>query len=228
MGVSIQELKGQKEDPQTALNRLGKEYSLNERQKSYIHHFVINGGKRKEAALEAGYLRDKRHLIEDTTNKSDAAQKARATIGVTTTNIMKNPKIKQAIEEYEEIYKDRERSEVEGDVFRIAKLRANYDIREFADTLTGDSPEEVADKIRNLPEDLAVSVDSISFKYWGKDADKFSVDIKFADRQKSIDFLAKLTGLMVDKKEVKQTGGMPSVNITLLGDGNKDKERKVN
>lgn len=226
MAVSIEDLIGKQEDPEEALLRLQKEFSLADRQRDFVYHYVRTNGNRKQAALEAGYLADKRNLIEDDFNQGEAALKARNSLAVTTTNLMKHPKITQALAQFEEIYKNRKKSNIEKDVYRISQLRATYDIREFADAIVGDSPEVIAQKIRDLPEDLAVAVDNVEFKYWGKDADRFTVNFKFADRQKSIEFLSKLTGLMVDKKEITNKG-MPTINIAVLGDAGSS-EKKVN
>jgi hypothetical protein len=228
MPVSIQELTGPPEDPEEALDRLVKSLGLSDRQKMFVYHYVRNGGDRRMAALEAGYHADKRYLISDATNKSKEAVKARNSLSVSMTTLMKNPKVTQAIDEYRQIYNSRQKTEIEKDVYRLAKVRANYDIRSFADMMVGESPEEIAEKLKQIPEEMSVCIDSITFKYHGKDADKFTVDFKFADRQKSIEFLSKLTGLMVDKKEVKNTGTqMPQINIAFMNE-EKKKEKKVN
>lgn len=227
MGVSLQELTGAPKDPEEALEQITRTYSLSDRQKWFVYHYVRTGGDRKKSALEAGYSSDKRYIIEDVTNRSDEAMRARNTLSVTTVNLMKNQKITQAIDEFKNVYNNQQKNEIEDDVYRLAQLRANYDLRKFADVLTGNSPEEVAEKLKHIPEEMAVCIDSVQFKYHGKDADKFTVDFKFADRQKSIEFLSKLTGMMVDRKEVKTESTMPQINIAFIGD-NKKQEKKVN
>lgn len=227
MGVSLQELTGQPKDPEEALDQIVRTYSLSDRQKWFVYHYVRTGGDRKKSALEAGYSADRRYLIEDPMNRSDEAMRARNSLSVSTTNLMKNQKVTQAIAEFKDAFNNQQRNEIEDDVYRLAQLRAKYDLRKFADVLVGDSPEEVAEKLKHIPEEMAVCIDSVQFKYHGKDADKFTVDFKFADRQKSIEFLSKLTGMMVDRKEVKTESSMPQINIAFIGDGKKT-EKKAN
>jgi len=225
MAINAKELLGLDEDSGSALERIARQYRLTDLQKNYVKYYVANNGNRTKAMLAAGYQADHKDMILDRTNKSDAAQKARTTLSVTGVQLMKNKKILKAIGEYKDCYVSERRGDIEENVYRIAQLRASYDIRDIVDTIIGYSPEEIAQKVKALPEDLALCVDSIQFKYWGKDADRFTVDIKFADRQKNIEFLSKLTGMMVDKKEVKNVGNqMPTINIGIMNsDGNTEK-----
>lgn len=223
MGVSIQELVGKPKDPEQAIVDIGRTHGLTSRQRDFVYHYIRTGGDRKKAALEAGYMAETRYIIEDVTNKSDAASRARNSLHVSASSLLKNKKVKAAIAEFEKIYQTNQRDEIEDDVYRLSKIRANYDIRKFADVMVGESPEEIAEKLKHIPEEMALCIDSVQFKYHGKDADKFTVDFKFADRQKSIEFLSKLTGMMVDRKEVKNTGNqMPQINIAFIG------EKRVN
>jgi phage terminase small subunit len=217
MAVDVKELLGLDEDSGSALERIARQYRLTDLQKNYVKHYVANNGNRTKAMLAAGYQSEHKELIEDRTNKSDAAKKARTTLSVTGTNLMQNRKILKAIEEYKDCYVAERRSDIEQDVYRVAQIRAFYDIRDMVDTVVGYSPDEVAEKIRRLPEEAALCIDNIKFNYHGKDADRFTVDIKFADRQKNIEFLSKLTGLMVEKKEVHNTGTrLPQINIGIM------------
>jgi len=218
MAVSIDKILGKKEDPEEALTRLQKEFSLSDKQRDFVYHYVRTDGNRRVAGMDAGYVADKRALIEDEYNQSVAAKKARNVMGVTTTTLMKNPKIKNAIAQFESIYKNRKKSEVQDDVYKNTHLMATYDIRDFADALVGDSAIEIAEKIRNLPEDVSKAITGIEFKYLGKDADRFVANFKFADRHKSMEFLAKLTGMLVDRKEINNVGNsLPTINIAVMG-----------
>lgn len=233
MPVSTKKLLGMAEPEKVDLDeeiaRLAREYSLTDRQKQFVHHYVLTSGQKTVAAVRAGYGKYGDRIL-DKRDKSEEMKKARSVLAVQVANLMKNPKIREAIDQFSVIWKGAERSNIEADVFRVAKLRAMYDIREFADTLVGYSPDDIAEKLKALPEDLAVAIDSFSFKYWGKDADRFTVDIKFADRQKSIEFLTKLTGL-TDREKDKEGGAgnrMPTINIVVTGDQKVQAERKVN
>lgn len=216
MAVNIQKLL---EEVSTvdALENIARTHQLTENQKIFVREFVQTGGQKTKAMLSAGYIAEKRAMIEDKTDKSPEAVRARASLSVQGTALMKSPKVQLAIQEYSKVYQSERRNEIETDVFRTAKLRATYDIRRMTDSFIGKSPEDIADRIKGMTEEDAMCIDSITFKYWGKDADKFTADIKFADKDKSIALLAKLAGLMVEKKEVTNIGDKaPQINIQVL------------
>ena len=221
-GVNYTTLLQGHEDPNSLLQRIARTYKLTENQRLFVKYYVEYNGNRMKALIDAGYGSHNKALVTDKNNKSEQAVKARTTLSVTGSILMKNKKIQKALQEYRESYVSEKKKDIEADVYRLAQTRATYDFRDFADVIVGDSPEEIAQKLRELPQELAVCIDSMSFKYHGSQAQKFTVDFKFADRQKSIEFLSKLTGLMVDKKEVKHEGQqMPTINIAVLNNDSK-------
>jgi hypothetical protein len=228
MAVNIKNLTNSKEETtEEALDRLSNTYKLSDHMKRFVYEYTKNGGNRTTALLDAGYLASRRKMIEDREDKSDEAKKARAQLSITGSQLMKHKKVQRALEEFGEIYKASIRGDIERDVYRIARLRATYDIRDMIETVIGNNPDEIVEKVKELPEDVALCIDSISFKYWGKDANQFSVDIKFADRQKNIEFLSKLAGFMIDRKEVKNTGTMPAINIAVMAGNTEIEEKKA-
>lgn len=216
MAVNLNELLGEVSSGD-ALEAIAKTHKLTEKQKEYVREYVRNGGNRQKAVLFAGYKSEDRVMIEDKSDKSDAAVASRKAVAVQASILMRNDKIKAAIEEYGSIYKNERRSEIENDVFRIARVRATYDPRRLVDSFVGYSPEEIAEKIKALPEEDALCIDGIDFQYYGKDANKFVAKIRFADRDKSVAHLSKLTGMLVEKKEVTNIGDKaPQINIQVL------------
>jgi phage terminase small subunit len=229
MGVTIKGVPAlENESPGKAIERIAKVLRLTEQQRDFVKYYVHNGGQRQKAALQAGYQAHNRELIEDRSNKSPEALAARNTMGVTCNIVMRNPKVKTAIAQYQEVYIQERKNEIEEDVYKIAQLRATYDIRDSIDAMVGYSPEEIAGKIKALPEETAYCIDAVEFKYWGSNTQKFTANIKYADRQRSMEFLSKLTGILVDKKEVHNTGAKtPAINIAVFGgDGSNVKATK--
>ena len=216
MAVNTTKLLG-KEESGKVLDRLAITYKLTEAQKNYVHYFVETGGDRMTSLLKAGYSPDKKDIALDRRNKSAEAKAARSSLSVHGSILMKNKKILQAIKEYKEVFKDERRREIEQDVYRITKLRATYNPKDMICSLFGDSPEEIVEKFKQLPDDVAVCIDGIDYKYHGSQAQKFTVSFKLADRDKNIALLAKLTGMMVDRKEVEHKGNaMPTINIAVM------------
>lgn len=218
MAVNINKLiNARGEGPSNVLERLALVYKLTEGQKRFVHHYVETDGNRFLALMKAGYLPDKKEMILDKRDKSEDAKKARVQAGVHVNVLLKNRKITNAIEEYKDAYKDERRKEIEHDVYYITKLRATYNPKDAICAMLGDSPEEIVEKFKQLPDDVAVCIDGIEYNYHGSQAQKFSVKFKLADRDKNIALLAKLTGMMVDRKEVEHTGNvMPTINIAVM------------
>lgn len=220
MAVNIQELLGEVKEGD-ALDNIARTYRLTEMQRNFVREFVKNGGQRIKALLAAGYRPEDRAIIEDKSNKSIKAQKARTNISVQGTVIMKNPKIINAIKEYSQVYVNERKSEIENDVYKVARIRATYDVRKLADSFTGYSPEDIAEKIKALSEEDALCIDNVEFRYFGSKAEKFTAKITFADKDKSIALLSKLTGLLVEKKEVHNVGDKaPQININVMQQNN--------
>lgn len=211
-----------------ALQRISNKYRLAPLQENFVKVFVEKYGgeskKRARAYMDCGYMAEKKDLYFDFANTSEEAKNIRKIVSVAVYNMMKKPKMQNAVAEYKEIYIKSQKKGIEDDVYRITRLRATYDIRQMADVVTGGSPEEIADKLKRLDEETAFCIDGFDFKYHGKDADKFTVTFKFADRDKAVDRLSKLTGMMVDRKEVKHEGSvMPQINISILGEADTSK-----
>jgi len=216
MAVNIQELLGEVSDGD-ALEKIARALKLTEMQKNYVHEFVKNGGQRVKAAIAAGYSPEDRAYAEDKSDKSQRAVKARATFNVQAYTLMKNPKIVTAIQEYAKVYVSQRKTAIENDVFRVAQIRATYDIRKLADSFTGYSPEDIAEKIKNLTEEESLCIDNVEFRYYGSQAQKFSAKITFADKDKSLALLSKLSGMLVDKKEITNIGDKaPQINIQVV------------
>lgn len=221
-GVNYTSLLPGDEDPNSLLQRIARTYKLTNNQRLFVKYYVEYNGNRMKALVDAGYSAHNKALVTDKSNKSEAAVKARTSLSVTGSILMKNKKIQKALQEYRESYVAEKKKDIEADVYRIAQTRATYDFRDFADVIVGDNPEEIRGKIKELPIELALCIDSATVKYHGSQAQKFSVDFKFADRDKSIALLSKLTGLMIDKKEVKHEGQqMPTINIAVLNNDSK-------
>lgn len=219
MAIDIQALLGEENlNAEEVLDKVARVYRLTDKQKLFVKYYTENGNHRGPALLKAGYQSENRELIEDKSNKGSAATRARATLSLTGTTLLKNKKIQNALKEYAVAFARQKKGSIEGDVYRVAQLRATYDIRQMADCVVGNSPEEIAEKLKALPEETAMCIDGFTFKYHGAQAQQFTVDFKFADRDKSIQLLSKLAGLLVDKKEVKHDGtSMPAINIAVLG-----------
>lgn len=202
----------------SAIERIARTLSLTDNQRDFVKYYVHTGGQKRKAALLAGYMSHVKEIIEDRTNKSPEALAARQSLSVSINTLMRNSKIKKGIAQYQEVYIDERKGEIEQDVYKIAQIRATYDIRDFVDAMVGFSPDEIAGKVKALPEEVAYCIDAIEFKYWGSNTQKFTANIKYADRQRSIEFLSKLTGLLVDKREVHNTGNtMPTINLAVFG-----------
>jgi hypothetical protein len=220
--VDIQKLVSNKENSGQTLERIAKVHKLTEMQRSFVREYVYLGADgspsaKRKAYLKAGFLSEHRAIVEDVTNKSPEAQKARKLMGVNLSVLMHKPKIRLAIEEYKKIYQAERRKDIEIDVHRLIHLRATYSIKDMVGLLLGDTKEEVVEKVKQLPDDVAACVDSVIFKYWGKDNGAFTVEFKFADKDKNLERLGKLAGLWVEKKEVEHKGNTtPQINIQVL------------
>lgn len=229
MGINVKNMLGATEEStEEALDRIAKTYKLGDKMKRFVYEYTRNGGNKTQALLEAGYLSDSREIIEDRSNKSEAAKRARQSLSLTGYRLLNHKKVTNALEEFAEVFKSSVRGDVEKDVYRIARLRATYDIADAIDVLNSERPEEIVQSIKELPEEIRLSIDSITYKYYGKDADRFAVEIKYADRQRSIEFLSKLAGLMVDRKEVRNIGdSMPTINIAVMNQNEEKKAKKT-
>lgn len=228
--IDIQQLTTSKESPSEVMLRIQKKYGLSEKQIAFVHELAKNeGGSKVEAALAAGYAANQRELVLSKDTKNPLYRNAYASVSVTMYAVYNNPKVRKALEEYKASYKTVKRSEIESDVYQLAKLRAMFDLRDVVDTVIGYSPEEIVEKIKALPAEASMCIDSIEFKYWGKDADRFTANIKFADRQKNLEFLSKLTGLFTDKKDEQEKSDrkMPTINIAIIGNDSTVATRNV-
>lgn len=191
------------------LQEITQKYKLTSRQSKFIETFVRTGGDRAESLRIAGY---------NVKNRNSG--------NVLASNILKNPKIQNALEEYKEVFVGDRRNQIESDVYNILQARANMDVRKFADVLNG-TQEEVIEKLKALPDELAPLIDGFELKWYGNSNPKLSVVLKWANREKAIEQLTKLTGLLIEKKEVNHTGNMPTINIA-VGVPAKKEARKVN
>lgn len=204
-------------DPDAVLVKIATDLRLNHQQREFIKNYVENGGDKCKAALDAGYASNQKQYWYDRSNKSPEAIAGRTGILTTANALMNNKKVENGIHQYMDVYKLVRMNKIESDVYRISQLRATYDIRDMIETIVGTTPEEIVEKVKQLNDEQAVCIDSIVYDYKGKDANQFVVTCKFADRDKSLGMLAKLNGMMVDKKEVHNTGSnMPTINIAVL------------
>lgn len=188
------------DDGLDSLEKIRQDFSLNGKQLKFIESYVTNGGNKRKAFDEAGY---------------SAATKNAYYVFIS--NMMKKDHIQEAIKRYSALYIGERRKVIEKDVFRIAQLRATYDPRDFADLLVVRSQKEAAEKIKLLPESVAVCVDSFELIAHPKNPDLLQIKLKFANRDASIKLLSDLVGLKAaEKKEVHHTGSsMPMINITV-------------
>ena len=210
-------VRDEKLDPDAILLKISADLRLTRQQIDFVKHYVENGGDKYKAALEAGYASKAAKYWYDRKDKSPEAISGRASVQTITNNVMNNKKVENAIHQYADVYQIVRRNKIESDVYRMSQLRATYDIRDMIETIVGTTPEEIVEKVKALSDEQAVCIDSITYDYKGKDANQFVVTCKFADRDKSLGMLAKLNGMMVDKKEVHNTGSnMPTINIAVL------------
>jgi len=217
MGVSLkQAIHDEKLDKDTALKRIMNTYKLTDRQAKFVQIYVEKGERRDDAALQAGYAAKYKEMYYHGRGKPEFAAQ-RSMVQTIAKSVIENKSVQNAIREYQEIWKLAIRNEAENDVYRITKIRATYDIRDMVDTIVGDSTEEIVEKVKALTDDQAFCIDDITIDYKGKDANRFTVKVKFADRDKNVALLAKLAGMLVDKKEVTNIGDtMPTINIAVL------------
>lgn len=196
-------------------------YKLTNMQKIFVKSMVATGGNKVESARLAGY----KDGSEDTENfnllsEKEKQQVTRSKLTFNASVLLRNEKIVNAIKEYGALYKEDRRDELEHDIYRIAKIRATYDPRKLIDTLVGATPEEIKEKIQALDEETALCIDGVEFRYYGSNANRFTCTMKWASRDTALTTLSKLSGLMVEKKEVNNIGNaMPTINIAVLNKG---------
>jgi flagellar motility protein MotE (MotC chaperone) len=219
--LDLVDLVGGDESAEDALGRVCKKFGLTQKQAKFVHEYTRNGKTDKmRAALLAGYSSKNYDLLMSGDKKNPLYKKALVSLQIMVYAQLRNPKIIRALAEYEDAFKEEKRKDIEDDLYRLAQLRAFFDLRKVVDTVVGYSPEEIADKIKKLPLEAAMCIDSIEFKYWGKDADRFTANIKFADRQKNLEFLSKLTNMIGNVKDAdskKSETKMPTINIAIVG-----------
>ena len=176
--------------------------NLTDMQKKFVKHFVETGQRDAlQSMREAGY-----------TSKNKNSETVAKSI------LMRKAHVKEAISRYRDMFLNDKKLMIETDIYTTLHSRVTLDPRRLIDVITGSSVEEVREQVKNLPFDIAMCIDEIKFKYWGKDSDKFTVELKYADKTQASSQLMKLTGIMAEttKKSSRDVPVLPAINIQVV------------
>ena len=123
--------------------------------------------------------------------------------------MLREPAVRTLLQQYTNNLIQEKKDELEPKILKTLWARAFWDPAEYFDC---EGQPKFTDWSQ-IPPDARLAIEALEKRYWGKDADASTVEIKMADRHKALSMLAQYVGML--KGLMPGTNGEPGQQIGL-------------